>query len=71
VAEITCPTCGFAFAVRHEGGEVVLTFNIADWQARCTSQGGGGPALCLVMEQKILVLLLEASGKPNGGPAQT
>jgi hypothetical protein len=70
VAKITCPTCGFVFAVDTEGDEIVMKFNIAEWQVRCISQGGGGPALCLVMKQKILALLRETSGKLNGPPGQ-
>jgi hypothetical protein len=70
VDKTTCLTCGFVIAVDREGAHMVMTFDIAEWQALCISQGGGDPALCLVMEPKIRALLLEASGEPNGRNGQ-
>jgi hypothetical protein len=69
--KITCPTCGFSIAVEREGDELVLTFNIVEWHALCTSQGGGDPALCVNIEQRILTLLPSASGNSNGRTKQT
>jgi hypothetical protein len=59
---IICPACGLEIAIDQQCGEIELKYSLPEWKARCTSQLGDGPSLCVNVQPLILELL----GTRNG-----
>jgi hypothetical protein len=66
MATEVCPVCGFVLDAERDGDEIVMTFNIVEWKARCITEPKEGPAQCAVFGQRILTLLTEAHSRGNG-----
>ncbi len=66
MAEVICPTCGFALSVDREGGAIEMRYDVAEWRSLCTSQGGDGPAHCAVMGPRVRAMVREIAKRLNG-----
>jgi hypothetical protein len=47
---ITCPDCGLVLSVTRDKTGSKLTYNVKDWQRRCTRIEHDNPAWCLLRQ---------------------
>jgi len=66
LALIVCPTCQFQLGIERRGDEIVLTYDVDDWTARCTSPYGD-PALCDEFRPILADLLTNGKIVPGTG----
>jgi hypothetical protein len=63
-APMLCAVCQLALGIERRERELVLTYNVKDWRARCACCDRGDPLLCSNLLPTILTLLTEGRATP-------
>jgi hypothetical protein len=50
---ITCPDCGLVLRVLPDATSTTVTYDINDWQRRCTRLDIESPSQCLLLRERI------------------
>ena len=59
-----CPVCELELGIERLPGELVLTYSVKEWTARCRCRQQGDPVSCAILRPTILTLLPEAKSTP-------